>query len=612
VSAAVAVALRELRERRLLLALGAGGLALVGALSWLPRTPTLRMATTVLATVLVFALPLAVALSVGASIVARDAADGRLRFYLARPITALALWAGKAAAAGTLVAFPVVCGVLAARVSEGGPLSRFLPVSIGALLGSCFLMAVAHVASTGYRSRSRWPIVDLGAVALALIGLAWLGRALALAGAAQPLLMYALPAVIGCAALAVLAGAFAQLAIGRADVVRGHRALSLTVWPLAAAVLAGVWGFGAWLRSTSPARLGVERPLIAAPAGAGVFVSSAGWEGRLGYAPVFVMNGDSGAWTPFAGDRFTPPSFNARGTRAAWVAGPPAHGELRWPGWTSFALATARFEGAVPVVEETPLVGDGWGFVLALDPAGARAAVQRSSQVIVLDTTSGGEVVRIPVDARAAVFRDDGSLRVWAQEGASPGGAAVVLDCDVAHGTRIERARVPTRVALEGVEPADLRGEVAMLSIGKDRVLLDVQQSASYTLPSQATASRVLADGTVALALPGEVRVVDRAGQTLRSFAAGHGRLDRIEEVYPGQLAVQYFDHMRWPWWRTEILDATTGKLLRDGLGLTLAVSAEARDPLAGSPGARLLMRNGGLSCLQANGTLRVLVPEQE
>ena len=154
------VARRELRERRFLVLTA---LAL-GVLPFVVRSLPVWWAQDIgddLALLLALSFPPAVALAVGASMFGRDASEGRLRFYFARPLSAGALWAGKCLAAGTLVLVALVCTFVSALMTEsvgGRRLQDIDALRMGGGLFSAllFLMVLAHVASSFYRSRSRW------------------------------------------------------------------------------------------------------------------------------------------------------------------------------------------------------------------------------------------------------------------------------------------------------------------------------------------------------------------------------------------------------------------------------------------------------------------------
>jgi hypothetical protein len=617
-NAVLAVAWREVRERWPLLVVPVVPVTLLGLFLLPSLAPYRRVDEGALGLLVAFLgglVPAAIALVVGASILARDAADGRMRFLLARPLTAFSLWAGKALGAGILIGWSVACGTLVFALTapgsdrhvRGGHL-RWAPFVIW-VTAVCFAAAVSHLASTALRSRSRSLWFDLAGATVTTAVWLLLVRQLALAGAVVTVLAYVFPALMAWGFVTVLAGALAQVSVGRADVARGHRALSSTVWLLAGVGLSGVWGFSAWLRSTSPAQLGVGWPRVAAPTGpAVVFGGGDPWGGgRFNYWPVFLLNGDTGRWTAVAGDRFSPPAFSPDGRRAAWVSRPP---EVPWPGNSHDTLSVARLDTEAPLVEERPLGPGDWGVVLAMDGSGSRAAVGQASQVSIIDTASGRETASVPLRPLAAVFRADGSLRLFAAGAADA--ALIVLDCDLLRGSQAERARFAPGVGVRSVRLADASGDLAFVETVRGRSMLDVGTSASFELPSQASSPTALADGSIAFGLPGDLRLAERSGRPLRSIPIGPGRPVAITEIEPGQLAIEMFDPTRTPQVGLSVVDVGSGRVLREQPGARLMWRHWHPPPTPGSPGARLFTVNGGLSRLEPDGTVRVLVPEQE
>ena len=118
----LAVAGRELRERWLLFpaALAVGAFPLVLPAFGLPRD-----VMPVVGVVSAVSLGAAAGLITGASMLARDAANGRLGFLFSRPVSWPAIWGGKWLAAvvlvvacGLLAGGAIVCGLVLARILE--------------------------------------------------------------------------------------------------------------------------------------------------------------------------------------------------------------------------------------------------------------------------------------------------------------------------------------------------------------------------------------------------------------------------------------------------------------------------------------------------------------
>ena len=88
--------------------------------------------------------------------------------------------------------------------------------------------------------------------------------------------------------------------------------------------------------------------------------------------------------------------------------------------------------------------------------------------------------------------------------------------------------------------------------------------------------------------------------------------MEGVTEPFPGQLAVQTHDFRTLPWWRTTIVEARTGAVLRRTAGFRSVGGGYGPPAAPGSPGARLVLGNDGLSRLEPDGSLKVLIPEQE
>lgn len=241
----------------------------------------LRLATAIAGTLLYGLATLAM---LGDGLAARDIAEGRFGFYLARPMPTSSLWAARLTAAVLL--FVLVVAALAVptwlvtsaqdpaagsraslasmvvRVAVTAPgitLDRiFEPTGHHALFGvlGAFgaiglvlsLLLLAHGASTSGRSRSLWTLLDLfGMAALVIV---WLEihdtlvsvTAFGALVAAERLFVMALTA-------ALLIAGYRQLAHGRSDLVRGHGVFSRTLWPLLAAVVLCLFGWARWTAS---------------------------------------------------------------------------------------------------------------------------------------------------------------------------------------------------------------------------------------------------------------------------------------------------------------------------------------------------------------------------
>lgn len=256
----LAVSARELRERWLLFpaALVIGFFPFV-----LPAFGVKREDTLTVGLVGAVLLGAAAAVVIGSSMLARDAANGRLGFLFSRPVSWPAIWGGKWLAALVLV---VASGFLAAipwmaafplaslgghhgdswlRAMLDGPGAAFFFILIVLAVG------LANFGGTLFRSRSPWAALDLVLVLAAFwairryVAPLWWHDVLpdkwSLALALSPL------------ALGLVAGSVVQVVFGRTDLRRAHRGLSLVFWAVIGVALVGAAVDLHWIRSAGPA-----------------------------------------------------------------------------------------------------------------------------------------------------------------------------------------------------------------------------------------------------------------------------------------------------------------------------------------------------------------------
>lgn len=264
----LAVAWRELRERWLLfpaaLVLGCVPLVLP-AFGLKAAKADLGFAAFFVALV----LGAAAAVIMGTSMLGRDVANGRLGFLFSRPLPWGAIWGGKWLAAIVLVAatgllafvpWMAVYPLPSLGGRHGDSWWRALLDAEGTALLLTFIVLIvglANASAVALRSRSAWLVVD-GALLLAALWGTW--RFVA------PLVLYGI-GVMGFRAawvpltlvlplaLALVAGSLAQVAIGRSDLQRAHRAGSLGVWAVIALTLALAAGHLQWALSVDPSQL---------------------------------------------------------------------------------------------------------------------------------------------------------------------------------------------------------------------------------------------------------------------------------------------------------------------------------------------------------------------
>jgi hypothetical protein len=310
---------------------------------------------------LALAWGLGLAAVLGATVIGRDLSEGRLSFYFSRPVSGLALWAGKMGAALTLAVAAVVLTLLPATLSGGGlvHLARLenpfflwdwggpsLPLPVTALaylFCAVLVLAAAHALSVMVRSRSPLILLDAGLAGTAGLALAALSRTLRLWDA-YPVLVLVLPALLALLLAALLAAGAVQVAAGRSDLKRGHKLLSLTLWPILLSGLLCALLFAKWFVSMAPSDLKAVTEATAASQGPWVtFSGPAKHRGPYTQAK-FLLNTQTGEWARVGGWRFwsQSPVFSPDGRRAAWVEWPHA------PSGESPELVAADLTGPEP------------------------------------------------------------------------------------------------------------------------------------------------------------------------------------------------------------------------------------------------------------------------
>jgi hypothetical protein len=632
----IGIALREVRERRFLLAAAAVCSLLALALQMLPATHEFGE---MVALWLLAAFTPGVALAVGSSLVGRDLARGQLSFYFSRPLTAGALWAGKFLGGTVLVLGAFLCSY-AGEAFLGNQFGLDgLAAWLVFLLG---FMATAHVLTAMYRSGSKLFVLDLALAATCVTVFGAQVRHLVTAGAGASLFWDPLGVIevaMAMATVGMLAAAAAQLALGRADAHRGHVALSTATWTLTPLALGGLAVWSAWLLRVTPADLGgAGDPLVVAPRGHALIFRGASSQGRVGYNPVFLMNGQSGSYLRLPPERVGSPAFAPDGRTAAWVAPAvpwwayvaPEHlrTSLRG-GWASelpagstagTALAVARLDRGTPVIEEHSLEGhEKTRMVLAMDEGAHRVLLSDAASVSLHDIDSGRDLGRAPfTDIMAAEFLPDGAVRLYRKETIGPARAIVVMDWSVKDDSRIERARVSGEMPLVLLAR---RGDLSVISQnGHQRAVLDAGRGAVREFDSAVAdlpgVALVLSTGQVAMSLGDEVRIVARGGGTVASVPIEpRARVYALREPTAGQLAIGLWT-LSFEEPRTLFVDAATGVVRGEEKGLLPAgprYAGTGPPPEAGSFASRLFTDQGGaLFAIDPDGRRRVIVSAGE
>jgi|CXWL01.1.fsa_nt_gi hypothetical protein len=419
-NAFVAVFRRELAAQRPML-LTAGALVLLaGSSPWWPTFAShdpVEARTAVAFALTVIGGPL-LALLVGASLFARDLADGRLGFYFARPISTRALWLGKLAAGGLVALVAVAVFMLLSLTGIASMLAVApWPLFLGALAIAGVCVLLGHHIAVAARARSPWLLLDFIAL-LVIIPLVWGTLTGLWQVGAHVAMTWAIAGFVLATTTALFAAGFLALRSGRSDLGRTHRRQAVAFWPLACLATLGLVGYARWVTGATPQDLHVVTWLDAAPTGPWVAISGVA-SGRGDYRPRFLLDTVSGRYLradktlrlPTGLDRVLRNGriiFSGDGRRAAWQsqAGAEVH------------LAVVDLASGRLMVDDQV---DGWVGPLALDATGDRLFYFAGQRVMVRGTSQRDtphELVRLPVASASATLRilDTGELAIGVRE----------------------------------------------------------------------------------------------------------------------------------------------------------------------------------------------------
>ena len=317
------IAVREVREKTRLFLICAALAVVPFAATFLPgarASAELTIAVTggFLATI----LGLGIAATTGASTIARDLSEKRMSFYFTKPVSATALWVGKASASlfislacAAIIAVPAM---LASRkqwvlhwLGQMEPLNA-LAVAI------VVMFFIAHALSSVIRSRSPLLALDFLFLIVAAGSLYLMFVPLVMGAAVK--LIAVLSFVIAASFLLVLMIAPVwQLANGRSDIRRSHAALMRFLWPAVGIVLLTVGGLVWWVVHVSPQDIDVgyaEQP----PRGSLLVVFGPA-RNRFDYQAGFLMDSATGKFERIAAPTWWNAQFSKDGRVAIWQEG---------------------------------------------------------------------------------------------------------------------------------------------------------------------------------------------------------------------------------------------------------------------------------------------------
>jgi hypothetical protein len=597
----LAVAARELRERWILFpgALASGCFPLV-----LPAFGVERELMPVVGAVGAILLGAAAGIIMGSSMLARDASNGRLGFLFSRPVPWPAIWGGKWLAALLLV---VASGFLAAipwmiafplsavgghhgdswlRAMLDGPGAVFLLTLVVLAVG------LANFGATAFRSRSPWVALDLALVPATV----WVIRRYV-----APLWRYgilgwgewSLPVSFLPLVLGLVLGSVAQVAVGRTDLRRGHRALSFGFWAVVAVFLVAAAGYWRWVRSAGPADVSVHA-VTRDPSGRWVYVEGSsrhsGW-----YPHGFLIDTTSGRYVVGPEpdwDRSRLPLgllFSADGRFVAQ------------PRYERGGTAARLFDltGATPRLTQVALESSPpptWTTAFALSPSATSLFMVHESGASLFALPSGRRVATTTIAPgwRPAVLRflAEGEARAWlvpSTEAAARARAEIRVVDLAADG----RSRSTTFPIAKALDPVMAWRDVVPEAGGRRILTLDAGLHLRDGASGEAIATLAegdgrpsaffLADGRIAVGggitgaganpLLARLQVFDRAGAEL-----GETRLDLWSgglvvgpELAPGRVAVSSFRSPYLPG-DTCVVDAGESRVVERLSGLRPAV----------------------------------------
>jgi hypothetical protein len=530
------VARRELRERSNLV-LAAPILALVPLLA--PYAPGLTRvppgeARLAFIVILAFVLPLALALGLGASALGDEVAGRRLGFFFSRPLSAFEIWSGKIVVAlvvpvtvSVLILSPLV---LRARLGDSQmPWHGFSSLPWFAIIGFSWVVAsLAHVAAGLYHTRSPLLVVDLalaGALGGAFYFLGWhladagVGLQPGDLGPDSPWIWVATLLFAGVC----LAAGFAQVAVGRSDPARGHRALSLTLWGGLGLGLAATATASAWLLSPAPQDL---RYRTVVPLPGGYFMLGGVASRGVSVSAIFLVDPRDGrAQRVSSGSSGLVPSASGRHV-------------LFGEGVLSPRLVVvSAVSGQPPVITRALLAKEDEAWPVCLSDDGLLAVIREGSEARVVETATGKRL-GLPALEAAAACTFEGRRRL------------VLYRPDLVRLSTFRRI-VDLETGAQG-ESVEYPGAQGILATHGNRVLGRMRPSGRTEIGLfDETTGRLLAnlgpaawaaEGDPASFLPdGRVAFVDGVGgqDTLRLFDAdGHERLAvRVAEKGKAALA---------------------------------------------------------------------------
>ena len=348
-----------------------------------------------------FGIGLSVAL--GASMLVPATASRGIGFDFTRPLSGLAIWAGRIVAAIALVAATALIlwapAWLAGAhfdwkdlMSSGELPPGSWPLWTAVILVTLF--SLFHALTLMFRSRSGLLALD-AAMALAVgLGIWAAFSILPFRIAIRPLVYIAMG--LGLAKVLVLpAAGLVSVVRGRTEIRAAHRALSLVVWStLGGAALVAI-AYASWVMAARPADFADS--LWAAPAASGPWVVVSGT--ARGAEATFLYDTTTGRHARALTVEYSGPVLSRDGKRSAWVQGDARGGP--------FTVWTWRLDETNGRPAPTRILLSGYPSLLELSADGSRLATMESGVLSIHDLASSTTVAT----ARAAPTDRQQALR---------------------------------------------------------------------------------------------------------------------------------------------------------------------------------------------------------
>ena len=615
---------QELRERWAGFATALGAGLLVLALHWFPGgmerlAPPDRCTMTALAVGASFTLGFA--LLSGAGMFSRDLEEGRLGFYLARPLGLGALFFGKlmaglllAVGSGFLALLPAL---LVYRVIGPLDLLRLLGLLLS---GALLLILLAHALSISLRSRRRWILMELGALLLFAWGSISAALQLERTGAIEACVRL-LPALfLGLLLLLAFTG-WLQLERGRVDLRIAHRIQAKVLSAGLLLLLLLVQSYKLWVLNPSLGALTRLDAVSPAPGGNWAFVAGPTW-GRGNFEASFLLNAEDGRWLR-AGSGHDAAGFTPDGKEAWWL-----DRSLNRPG--TVELHRLRLDGSPqPSGQPLELPQNDWSR-MAPSPDGRRLAISGSPTCAIYDATTGRELWTPSKPIVSGTWHWPGIQMRWTGNGrlriyAEAESRVQILEVDPATGRSESTGSLEVPKAWPILDQDPLQDHLLLRQGPAQGYALALCEGRSGSVVAQLLPSaeglslsgRFLADGSLALVgkEKGQERlwILDASGTERKhldlDLDPGH-HIRILGEAAPGHLLLFRFDSARrLP--QTLDVDLISGRVSLLAEGLWPCWNGVDRDGPAGpgSPMRRLFTdTKGNLIELSLNGQRRILI----